>query len=172
MNWKWWHNKRLGYENIVVGEGALISPDAWLDGENGSIEIGKRCIIHPGAMLLPYDGFIKLGDDCSVNPYTVLYGHGGLTIGNAVRIATHTVIIPANHIYADPQTPIFQQEVTMEGVLIEDDVWVGSNVTILDGVHIQKGAVIAAGSVVTKNVGAYTVVAGVPARIIKRRSIS
>jgi len=169
MNWNWWYEKRLGLNNILIGDGTLIAPDAWLDGENGRIEIGKRCLIHPGSMLLPYDGFIKIGDDCSVNPYTILYGHGGLTIGNGVRIATHTVMIPANHEYIDPDTPIFKQGVSMKGITIEDDVWVGCNVTILDGVRIGKGAVIAAGSVVTRDVSSYTVVAGTPARVIKNR---
>lgn len=172
MNWNWWYNKRLGIENIKIGDETIIAPDAWLDGENGSIEIGQRCIIHPGAMFLPYDGFIKLGDDCSVNPFTILYGHGGLTIGNGVRIATHTVMIPANHIYLDPETPIFKQDVTMKGIFIEDDVWVGCNVTILDGVRICKGAVIGAGSVVTKSVAPYTVVGGSPAKPIKTRGRS
>jgi acetyltransferase-like isoleucine patch superfamily enzyme len=169
MNWNWWYGKQISRSNIVIGEGTEIAPGAWLDGENGRIEIGKNCLIHPCAMLLPYDGFIKLGDECSVNPYTVLYGHGGLTIGNYVRIATHTVVIPANHIYDDPDTPITFQSVTQEGIVIEDDVWVGSHVTILDGVHIGKGCVIAAGSVVTKDVEPYTVIAGVPARPIKKR---
>jgi len=171
MNWDWWSDRRLGFRNVVVGEGSLIAPDAWLDGANGSIKIGRRCLIHPGAMLLPYDGFIVLGDDCSVNPYAILYGHGGLSIGNGVRIATHTVLIPANHIYADPDTPIFRQDVTMEGIVIEDDVWVGCNVTILDGVRIGKGCVIAAGSVVTKSAEPYTVLAGCPARPIKKRGV-
>lgn len=172
MNWNWWHNKRLGLENIKIGDDTIIAPDAWLDGENGRIEIGQRCIIHPAAMLLPYDGLIKLGDDCSVNPFTILYGHGGLIIGNRVRIATHTVMIPANHVYEDKETPIFQQPISMKGILIEDDVWVGCNVTILDGVHIGKGAVIGAGSVVTKDVESYTVVGGSPARPIKLRGKS
>jgi len=74
-------------------------------------------------MLLPYDGFIKLGDDCSVNPFSVLSGHGGLTIGNYVCIATHTVMIPANHGYLDPNAPISLQDVTQEGIVIKDDVW-------------------------------------------------
>lgn len=169
MNWNWWYGKQIGRDNIMVGEGTEIAPEAWLDGENGRIEIGRNCLIHPCAMLLPYDGFIKLGDECSVNPYSVLYGHGGLTIGNYVRIATHAVLVPANHVYSDPDTPITLQDVTQEGIVIEDDVWVGSHVTILDGVHIGRGSVIAAGSVVTKDVMPYTVVAGVPAKPIKKR---
>lgn len=170
MNWNWWPGKQNSRESIVVGEGTQIAADAWLDGDNGTIEIGKNCLIHPMAMLLPYDGFIKLGHECSVNPFAVLYGHGGLTIGNYVRIATHVVIIPANHGYADPNIPITFQNVTQEGVVIEDDVWVGCNATILDGVTIGKGSVIAAGAVVTKDIDPYSVVAGSPARLIKKRS--
>ena len=169
MNWDWWNKKWLSREKIKVGEGSQIARDAWLDGENGIIEIGENCLIHPMAMLLPYDGFIKLGDHCSVNPFTVLYGHGGLTIGNYVRIATHAVMIPANHSYLDPDVPITLQDVTQKGIVIEDDVWVGSNVTILDGVKVGKGAVIAAGAVVTKDVAPYTVVAGTPAKMINTR---
>lgn len=99
-------------------------------------------------MLIPYGGVISIGDDFSLNPYSVLYGHGGLSIGNSVRIAAGCVIIPANHVFSDPGTAIRAQGLTKLGIVIEDDVWVGANVTILDGAHISRGCVIAAGSVV------------------------
>ncbi|MBX9684740.1 MAG: acyltransferase [Hyphomicrobium sp.] len=122
-------------------------------------------------MLMTYSGVrITIGADCTVNPFTVLYGHGGLTIGNFVRIATHTVIVPANHIFADRDVPITKQGLSKLGVVIEDDVWIGAHVTILDGVTVGRGSVIAAGAVVNANVEPYSIVGGLPAKVIGQRS--
>lgn len=135
----------------------------------GSIKIGENCRLLKGCQLLTYGGNIVLGNCCSVNPYTVLYGQGGLIIGNNVRIAAHCVIIPSNHNFSDRTRPITEQGTTDKGIRIEDDVWIGCGVRILDGVTISTGCVIAAGSVVTKSTVPYGVYAGVPAKLIKMR---
>ena len=165
----WWYRERTGRENIRIGSGTRIAPGARLDGDSGSIELGMNCEIHEGALLLPYGGSIVFGDGCTVNPYTIVYGHGGVRIGNNVRIATHTVIVPANHVFADPDVPIHQQGLTREGIEIEDDVWIGANVTILDGSHIGRGTVVAAGSVVRGRHAPFSVIGGAPARLLKTR---
>jgi len=177
MNWweqpkqpeAWWTCPVTNPDNISIGEGSAIAPTAVLDGKGGPISLGRRCLILPGTMLLPYGGFIRLGDDCSVNPYTLLYGQGGLTIGNGVRIAAHTVIIPSNHISDEPDTPIYQLGLTREGITIEDFVWIGTGVRILDGVTIGKNSIIAAGAVVTKDIPANVIAGGVPAKVIRSR---
>jgi acetyltransferase-like isoleucine patch superfamily enzyme len=92
-----------------------------------------------------------------------------LKIGDGVRIGAGTVIIPSNHVFSDPDVPIYLQGSAGTGICIEDDVWIGANCTILDGVHIGQGSVIAAGAVVNKDVAPYSVVGGVPARLIKKR---
>tara|TARA_R100000935_G_scaffold20725_1_gene39017 strand:- start:2860 stop:3249 length:390 start_codon:yes stop_codon:yes gene_type:complete len=125
--------------------------------------------LQAGTILAPTGGSIELGDDCSLNPYSILYGQGGLKIGNGVRIAAHTVIVPSNHGFDDLTQPIFKQKSTGQGVVIEDDVWIGANCTILDGVRIAKGCVIGAGSVVSKSTEPFGIYAGVPARFIKKR---
>lgn len=135
----------------------------------GSITIGRRTKIHPYAMLQTYRGDITIGDSCTINPFCMLYGHGGLHIGNHVLIASHTVIVPSNHVFDDTCRPISQQGQTSKGIRIADDVWIGSGVRILDGVEIAEGCVIAAGSVLTKSTAPYEVWAGVPARCIKKR---
>ncbi|OUM72407.1 hypothetical protein AUC60_18480 [Pseudomonas caspiana] len=114
-------------------------------------------------------GKIELGKSNSVNPYCVIYGHGGLKTGNYVRIAAHTVIIPANHIYDDSTVPIAKQGLTRQGISLGNDIWIGAGCRILDGVCIKDGAIIAAGAVVTKSVERGSIMGGVPAKLIKYR---
>jgi acetyltransferase-like isoleucine patch superfamily enzyme len=154
---------RIG-RDTSIGDNALISSAG-----GGAILIGERCEIGIGALIQSYGGRIVIGHDCSINPYCVIYGHGGLKIGNSVRIATHTVIVPSNHNYDDLGMPIRLQGLTLKGITIEDDVWIGAGAKILDGVTIGKGSVVAAGTVVIRNVPPFSVTAGVPNRIIKQR---
>lgn len=158
--------------SISVGPGVSIGDGARLVcAPGGSIILGAGTIIQPRAYLdTGKGGHIKLGERNSVNPYSVIYGHGGLTTGAFVRIAAHTVIIPANHVFSDPTVPIARQGLRKQGITIGDDVWVGAGCQILDGVTIGNGAVIAAGSVVNQTVEPFTVVGGVPARMLKRRN--
>lgn len=156
--------------NIRFGKNSKISSKAILETPfGGSIIIGNKCDISPYSILSTYGGEIRIGDECSINPFCVLYGHGKLIIGNKVRIATQTVIIPANHDFSRTDVAIMEQAEIREGITIGNDVWIGSGVRIMDGVMIGDGVVIAAGSVVTKSIPPMTVVAGVPARIIKTR---
>ncbi|MGR6086949.1 MAG: acyltransferase [Arcticibacter sp.] len=168
--------KRIFRRRNLIPKGCKIGPYAFISESSvlqtnlgGHIEIGKGTQISHGAVLMTYGGFIKLGENCSINPYAVLYGHGGLTIGDNVLIAAHSVLIPANHIFSDPRTLIRFQGESKNGITVEDDVWIGAGCQILDGVRIGKGAIVAAGSVVNKDVPPYCVVAGVPAKVIKYR---
>jgi acetyltransferase-like isoleucine patch superfamily enzyme len=133
------------------------------------VAIGDRCAIRPYSQLYTMGGSITIGARCSVNPYCVLYGTGGLTIGNFVRIAAHTVIVPSMHRFDRRDLPICEQGSSADGIVIEDDVWIGAGVTILDGVRIGTGAVVAAGAVVTKDVAPFAIAGGVPARTIRQR---
>ncbi|WP_424096512.1 acyltransferase [Moorena producens] len=137
--------------------------------EDSAIHIGDRSIIRSSAMLISAQGKIKIGSDCSVNPFCFLYGAGDLVIGNWVRIATHTVIVTSNYTFDDLDMPIDLQPSTKKGVIIEDDVWIGAGVRILDGCRIGKGSVIGAGTVLTKSVEPYSVVVGVPGKVIRKR---
>lgn len=91
-------------------------------------------------------------------------------LGNYVMLADRVAIVGADHIFAKPGIPvIFSGRPEMPSTVIEDDVWVGHGATVLAGVRISRGAIIAAGAVVTRNVPAYEIHGGVPARKIKDR---
>lgn len=156
--------------NIEIGKNLICESNVEIHTHyGGKVFIGNNCELRSGCKILAYGGIIRIGDRCSVNPYTLLYGQGNLTIGNNVRIAAQCVIIPSNHNFSDPDTPIINQGLTNKGITIKDDVWIGCGVKILDGVVIEEGCVIGAGSVVTKSTIPYGIYAGVPARLIKSR---
>ncbi|MBC8312926.1 MAG: acyltransferase [Candidatus Cloacimonetes bacterium] len=112
---------------------------------------------------------LSIGHNVAINDNFWVNAIGKVEIGNNVLIGPSVIIHSANHNYARVDIPIREQGHTIEKVIIEDDVWIGARAIILPGVTIGKGAIIAAGAVVNKDVGSYTIVGGVPAKIIKRR---
>jgi acetyltransferase-like isoleucine patch superfamily enzyme len=161
-------------ENIEIGQSARICSGSRITctNESSTIKINAFTIIHPYAILdTGPGGSIIMGEYNTLNPFSILYGHGSLVLGDYVRIAAHVVIIPANHIFEDVTKPIARQGLTKEGIRIGTDVWIASGCQILDGVDIGSGSVIAAGSVVTRNVPEFSVVAGVPAKVVKQRLV-
>ena len=156
--------------NISIGKRLICESNVVISTyEGGTVKIGSQCELRSGCKILSYGGNITIGDYCSLNPYTMVYGQGNLSIGNYVRIATQCVLIPSNHNFQSCEVPIYTQGLTNKGIIIEDDVWLGAGVKVLDGVTIAKGCVIGAGSVVTKSTEPYGIYVGVPAKFIKRR---
>lgn len=112
---------------------------------------------------------VEIGDHVGIGEYTLIDGDGGVKIGSFVRIASHVSIISFEHRYERVDIPIKLQGKIKKEVVIEDDVWIGTGARILTGVKISKGSVIGAGSVVTKNIPSFSVAAGVPAKVKKKR---
>lgn len=165
---------RLRFANYIkLGNGVYLDQDTYLHACPNGIEIGENSIVMHGAVLhvynfrgLPHSG-IKIGKDSLVGEYSVIRGQGGVTIGDRVYTSPFTQIIAVNHVFADRARPFTEQGITAEGIVIEDDVWLGAGAIITDGVRVGQGAVVAAGAVVTKDVPPHTVVGGVPAKVIK-----
>ena len=160
-------------DHIKLGHGAYLDEGVYLHACPRGIEIGSRTIVMHGAILhvynfrdMPQSG-IKIGSDSLIGEYSVIRGQGGVQIGDRVYTSPFTQIIAVNHVFDDPNRPFVEQGITAEGIVIEDDVWLGAGAIITDGVRVGKGAVVAAGAVVTKDVPPHTVVGGVPAKPIK-----
>jgi acetyltransferase-like isoleucine patch superfamily enzyme len=131
--------------------------------------MGKNISVFPGVRFFGIER-ITIGKKVSINCNTMIDAcGGGIRIGNNVLIGPNCVIRAADHIFSDVAIPINKQGHLGGDVIIEDDCWLGANVVVLKKVSIGKGCVVGAGSVVTKNIPAYNVVAGVPARVIGHR---
>ncbi|WDZ80923.1 acyltransferase (plasmid) [Ensifer adhaerens] len=127
-----------------------------------NVRIGKDTSIAMGCFVTGYE--IKIGDNSVINRCTYLDGRGPLYIGNNVSVSHHTLIHTVTHVV---NSPYFHA--VAKPVVIMDDVWIGARAIVLPGVTVGRGAVIGAGAVVTKDVPAYAVVAGNPARKVAER---
>jgi acetyltransferase-like isoleucine patch superfamily enzyme len=154
--------------NISIHDSAEIDSSAEF-GTDGPIILGAESRVRKEAVILPSGGTIEIGENSLVNTFSMLIGHGSIHVGSDVLIGPHTVVVAANHTYSDADIPIVHQEISAEGIEIQDDVWIGANCSVLDGVTIAEGAVVAAGSVVTESVPEYAVVAGAPAKQVDSR---
>jgi len=135
----------MPFNNFVLGDNSTIEDFCTINNGVGDILIGQRSRIGMSNVLI-----------------------GPVTIGNDVILAQNIVMSGLNHGYEDITLPPHNQPVTKKKIILEDEVWIGANSVVLAGVTIGKHAVVAAGSVVTKNVPAYSVVVGNPAKVIKQ----
>lgn len=160
-------------DNIRLGRGAYLDHGVYLHACPNGIDIGANTLVMHGSILhvynfrgMPHSG-IRIGRDSLIGEYNVLRGQGGISIGDRVYTSPLVQMLAVNHVYSDPRRPFVEQGITADGIVVEDDVWIGGGAILTDGVRVGKGAVVAAGAVVTRDVPPHTVVAGVPARVVK-----
>ncbi len=137
--------------HVAIGAGAYLGPDC-------------RIYASPGSP-------VTLGARFSANANVMINarGQGGIEIGDNVLVGPNVVLRSNNHVISGVDVPIADQGMTDGSIIVEDDVWIASNAVVLPDVRIGKGAVIAAGAVVTRDVAPYMIAGGVPARPIGRR---
>lgn len=156
--------------NVSIGHGVLIDAVS----ETG-VTLGSRTtiddfsIIRASGVLRNLGVGIEVGSNTSIGAFNFIHGGGGVSIGSNCLLGPNVALFSENHIFDDPTRSIRSQGERRASVRIGDDVWVGAGSTILSGVSVGTGAVIAAGSVVTKDVQPWTVVGGVPAKHIRGR---
>jgi acetyltransferase-like isoleucine patch superfamily enzyme len=150
-------------------------------------DIGSNCFIHPSASMRNHKNItlgsnvkiernvniwvskLNIGNNVGIGPNTNIFGK--IIIGNNVMIAPNCTIVGGNHGILNNGIPMINQKNTTSGpIIIEDDVWIGANSIILDGVTIGAGAIVGGGSVVTKNIPKMAISVGNPAKVIKFRN--
>ena len=166
---------RLRYTSrIRLGNRVYLDCHTYLHATPHGISIGDDTLVMYGSVLHVYNfrgmkqSGIRIGKNSLIGEYNVIRGQGGVTIGDRVYTSPFVQIVAVNHVYDDPNAPFVDQGITAEGIVIEDDVWIGSGAVITDGVRIGTGAVIAGGAVVTQDVEPHTVVGGVPAKELRK----
>ena len=147
---------RLG-EDCFVANSAAVFP--------ATLHLGARSYIAAQAYVTDD---VRIGADCTLNPFTTV--RGTVRLGDGVRIGAHTSLLGFNHSSAIDR-PIHRQPVTSRGITVGDDVWIGSHVVVVDGVGIGDHCIIGAGAVVTKDIPAWSVAAGNPARVLRDRRV-
>ena len=166
----------LHKKSISVGRSVIIEDFVFMDAlsQNGivlgnNVTIAKFTSIQCTGVIHELGTGVTIGNNSAVGAYSFLGGQGGIKIGNNVIMGPKVNIFSENHGFDDLSLPIRLQPTTRKGVVIDDNCWIGANSTILDGVHIGQGCVIAASSVVTKDLPVNSIAAGIPARVIRQR---
>lgn len=162
-----------GFENIEVGDDVYIGHNVTIEiqKKESYIEIGSCTSIDAGTIMLlnsQEKSLLRIGQHCRIGYYSFINCGFGVSIGSYTRLGPRVNINNYNHVYEDKSKCIIHQGSYGKRTYIEEDCWIGTNATIL-GVILKKGAVVGAGSLVNKDVMSLSVVAGVPAKEIKKR---
>jgi acetyltransferase-like isoleucine patch superfamily enzyme len=163
--------------NVLLGRDVYLDNGVCLHASPNGIKIGDSTVVMHNSELHVFNfrnlekAKIEIGRDCFIGESCIMRGQGGIEIGNNVLIAPRVSILAINHDYTDLEKNWRSGRIKAEGIKIMDNAWLGAGSIILDGVTVGKDAVVGAGAVVTKDVPARTVVAGVPAEILKKISM-
>ena len=131
--------------------------------------VGPMAIIQATGVLTRIGVGLSIGENSGIGGFSFIGCGGGVVIGANVIMGQYVSFHSENHLFEDIQKPIRTQGVTRAGISIGDDCWIGAKSTFLDGANVGRGCVVAAGSVVKGQIPPFSVVAGVPARVVKSR---
>ena len=163
---RWYFSRRFKHlgPRANLGMGLLV-----YDAHN--ISIGENFSIRRNSTLGAINGELEIGDNVSIAENVTVNASekGRIVLGNYVLIAPNVVLRASDHVTTRADKTIREQGHSGGEVIVGDDVWIAANAVVVAGVHIGKGAVVAAGAVVTSDVEPYTVVGGVPAKFMKKR---
>jgi acetyltransferase-like isoleucine patch superfamily enzyme len=160
--------------DLHLGQGCFVDAFAviWAGKGGGTVRLARNVHLNRGTIIEVDRGCtITIGEYTYIQAYCNLYAYAGnIRIGSHVMIAPQCGLFPYQHIVDNPSKAMVHQGFTTKGdIVIEDDVWLGTGVKVMDGVTIGQGATVGAGAVVTRDVPPYTIVGGVPAKVIGTR---
>jgi acetyltransferase-like isoleucine patch superfamily enzyme len=169
--------RRLFWKIIIQMDGGLIGRNFCCYGQvvlmqttPASLHIGNNFRILRNATVNTIEkGRIEIGNNVHVGEGTIISAHHLIRIGNDVLIGPHNVIVDLSHGKESFDIPMRLQPLQSKPIHIQNNVWISSQCVILPGVTLGEGSIIGAGAVVTKDVAPYSIVAGIPARVIKTR---
>jgi carbonic anhydrase/acetyltransferase-like protein (isoleucine patch superfamily) len=156
-------------QRIVMGRRCKIHSGASIDGGRGGVSLGDGVTLNRYAYVQGAAAGVRLGNGVEINNFSVINGTGGVDIGNDVIMGPHVRVISYQHSFDDINVPIKRQPLKGARIVIGDDVWLGAGAIVLAGLEIGRGSVVGAGAVVTRSCPPYSVLAGVPARVIRQR---
>ncbi len=163
------HKVKVG-SGLNLMKNSLINALSYDGVEIGNnFTLGKYAIIECTGVLRNVGNSLKIGNNVGINHFCFIGVRGDIEIGNDVIFGPRVNIFSENHNYEDITIPIKNQGVTKGKTIIGNDVWIGANVSIMSGVKIGDGCIIAAGAIVTKDIPPYSIIGGVPAKVLKNR---
>ena len=152
------------------GKGAIVRPRTRMDVVPwNKFELGEDSTIEDFSAINNGVGPVIIGDRTKIGLSNTIIGP--VTIGNDIRLAQNITLSGLNHNYEDVSMPIHVQGVSTAPIVIEDETWIGANVVVVAGVTIGKHSIVAAGSIVTKDIPPYSVAVGNPARVLKKYNL-
>jgi acetyltransferase-like isoleucine patch superfamily enzyme len=160
-------------QRISIGSNVCIDDYTVLDAkgqpEISYIKIGKDVLIGRNGILSCTDAHIEFGDFVSTGSNCYFTTKSFIKIGSNVSIGPNSYFMAGTHEIQSVDTPVIKQKRVSKGIVVEDNVWIGASVLVLDGVTIGRDSIIGAGSIVNRDIPDYSLAVGAPARVIKNR---
>jgi acetyltransferase-like isoleucine patch superfamily enzyme len=158
---------------IRLGDGTIVDDLVVLDAKgtsNAGISIGRNVFLGRASILSCKNGDIVLGDDVNIGFHSEIFSGSLVSVGHHGLFAAYTYLVGGGHEFERGDVPVIQQQRSSKGISLAENVWLGAGAKVLDGVRIGRDVVVGAGAVVTEDLPDGAIAAGVPARVIRRRS--
>lgn len=157
---------------IRVGAGTVFDDNVLIDAkgaDNQGITLGAGCFLGRNSILSCKNGDITLGDRVNIGFNSEIFSGSRVTLGDDCLLAAYTYVVGGGHRFDDAEVSVIDQDHVSEGIILGNGVWLGAGVKVMDGLTIEEKTVVGAGAVVTRDLPANAVAAGVPAKVIRTR---
>ncbi len=159
---------------IFIGDNVVIDDSCVLDAkgrDNTGIVIGDNVFVGRNSLVYCQNGNICIGDNANIGSNCQIFSANSVNIGQDVLMGAYSYLVGGGHIAQDTTIPINRQGRKALGITVEEDVWLGAGVTVLDGMTIGKGVIVGAGAVVKDSASSYAIIGGVPAKVLGDRTM-
>ena len=157
---------------IRIGSGVVVDDSVVIDAKgtsNDGIDVANDVFIGRNTIIYCQNGNISIGSGCNIGSNSQIFSSGDVELGDNVLIAAYVYLVGGGHDFSEDDVPVIEQERVSKGIRVGDGVWIGAGVKLLDGVTVGRDAVLAAGSVITKDVPERAIVGGIPAKVLRTR---